>query len=374
MFLDAKEPFSWAALTPAVEEDLELARAALPSPPARSAAAPEAFPTERDPLLWPFRQDSIWNMPIGDGAVYVPAQIPPQKQVQPEEDILLLDLNAPRIPIYHNVVTWRGPSRYPGKVDTNRVLVAYAPIPPDFVVLDHNMNYACAILRDDGVTVRQNQPFTRAPGWPFATSAYVYPEDNLIIGDGIKGAHGGSGMSSLGGTIRLGELLPDTPPIRHALKVCIWAEYLYYDEETKGYRWPAWKANGYAARTYKGKVRALRMGSLLALPSDVDIDSLGLKLAASRKIARALQDYGAYVVDDPVASAYAIAVERSPKGRVTEEFERAYGQRFWQEDGDWADDLRKIFSRVCVVDNNAPDRISGGGRPRQPLAPPFRKH
>lgn len=62
------------------------------------------------------------------------------------------------------------------------------------------------------MTIRQNQPFTRAPGWPFATSAHVYPEDNLITGEGIKGAHGGSGMSSLGGTIRLGELLPDTPP------------------------------------------------------------------------------------------------------------------------------------------------------------------
>ena len=37
----------------------------------------------RDPRLWPFAAASIWNMPIGSSAVYVPAQIkqacPPQK-------------------------------------------------------------------------------------------------------------------------------------------------------------------------------------------------------------------------------------------------------------------------------------------------------
>lgn len=334
--------------------------------------AQDAFPQTRDPLKWPFATNSIWNMPIGSEAVYVPANIPPQKQVQPEEDILLLELRSPRIPIYHNAVTWRGPSRYPGRVDTNRVIVANAPIPDDFVVLDKNMNYACAILMDDGVTIKQNQPFSRFPRTPFATSAYVYPDDNLVTGDGIKGAHGGSGMSSIGGTIRLGELLPDAPPIRHALKVTLWAEYLYYDADTKGYRWPAWKADSYAARGYKGAFKPLRMGALLALPPAVNLDSLGLKLAASKRIAQALQDYGAYIVDDPVASAYGIAVERSPQGRVVDEFEKTYQQPFWTSTGPWADDMRVVFSRLSVVDNNGPDRIGGGGVPRRPLSPPFK--
>jgi len=91
------------------------------------------------------------------------------------------------------------------------------------------------------VTIEQNQPFSHFPGVPFAISAYVYPEDNILNSDGIKGAHGGSGMSGLGGTIRLGELPPGSPPFRHALKVTLWAESLFYDEETQGYRWPAWK-------------------------------------------------------------------------------------------------------------------------------------
>jgi hypothetical protein len=332
----------------------------------------DLFPASRDPLEWPFAQSSIWNMPIGSEAVYVPANIPPQKQVQPEEDILILEVDAPRINVVYNGTTWRGPSRFPGTVDTNRVIVRSARIPDNFVVLDKNMNYACAILMDDGVTIKQNQPFSRFPNAPFATSTYVYPDDNLVAGDGIKGAHGGSGMSSLGGTIRLGELLPGAPPIRHALKVTLRAQYLFYDAETKGCRWPAWKADSYAASGYKGTFKPLRMGSLLALPPDADIDSFGLQLAASLKIARALQDYGAYIVDDPVTSAYGIAVERSPKGRVVDEFEKSYGQPFWQSAGAWSDDMRKLFTRLCVIDNNSPATVGGGGKPRRPLAPPFR--
>src|SRR3989344_6009640 len=38
---------------------------------------PPSFAAARDPLKWPFASDSIWNMPIGDGAVYVPANLNP---------------------------------------------------------------------------------------------------------------------------------------------------------------------------------------------------------------------------------------------------------------------------------------------------------
>ncbi len=41
----------------------------------RRAAAEGDFPDSRDPLQWPFTQNSIWNMPIGNEAVYVPAGI-----------------------------------------------------------------------------------------------------------------------------------------------------------------------------------------------------------------------------------------------------------------------------------------------------------
>jgi hypothetical protein len=42
------------------------------------------------------------------------------------------------------------------------------------------------------------------------------------------GAHGGSGLSALGGVIRLHEIGPDAPPIRHALKLELFAHQYYY--------------------------------------------------------------------------------------------------------------------------------------------------
>ena len=46
-----------------------------------------------------------------------------------------------------------------------------------------------------------------------------FPNVSDIFGDGALGAHGGSGLSGFGGSVRAGELLPATGPIRHALKL-----------------------------------------------------------------------------------------------------------------------------------------------------------
>ena len=129
-------------------------------------------------------------------------------------------------------------------------------------------------------------------------SQYRPPDDNIITGDGIRGAHGGSGMSSIGGTIRLGELVPNGI-IRHALKVNLYAQkYLAYNEdETPGYRWPAIRADGYANEsTYGGPNPALEMGALLALLPNFDVNSL--QTEPGRIIATAFINYGGYVVDD----------------------------------------------------------------------------
>ncbi len=297
-------------------------------------------------------------MPIGDRAVYVPANLPPQQQVQPEEDILLLETTGPKVHVVYNGTTWRGPSRYPGTVNMNRILVNYARIPNDFVVLDKNMNYACAILMEDGVTVKQNQPFSRFPGADFATSAYVYPEDNLITGDGIKGAHGGSGMSSIGGTIRLGELLPNAPPIRHALKVTIWAEYLYYDAETKG------SLGRHGKRQLRRKKlqrhqKPLRMGSLLASRQKRDIASLGLQLEASvgsprhcELTARILWTTRSLSLRHCGRARPRVASPRSSRKLTASPLD---------QDRTVGDDMRKVFTSLRL-DNKLPESIGGGGK------------
>jgi len=346
-----------------------------------------SFPTSRDPLKWPFARDSIWNMPVGSDAVYVPANIqPPTCEGMTEDpDILILTPEAPLTAIYYNYEGWSGRSR----CEPQGGLFLRAPMPVNFAVPHfpevppHTPNHAAAILMPDGRTIKQNQPFHRCRTGGPAVSQFIYPDVD-IYGDGIQGAHGGSGMSSLGGTLRLGELVPGGV-IRHALKINLYgAKYLHYalDEPDgqPGYRWPSVKADGYAGdpdspSRYQGANPAVRMGSLLALHRDADLEGneLALETEPAKILARAFQDYGAYVVDDTARDSYALATEYGPDGRAAVEFQEIWGFPFEQKETDtpWARDMACIFTNLYAIDNNGPGSIGGGGTPCQPLAPPF---
>ena len=174
-------------------------------------------------------------------------------------------------------------------------------------------------------------------------------------------------MSSIGGSIRKGELLNDEP-IRHALKIDIWSKWLHYNgsSPTPGFRWPARHADSYAANKYQGSNPALVMGSLLAIPPDVTAESLGLTSKAGKKIFQAMQDYGAYVVDDSFWDSNYLCIEQSAE----QEFSEVTGRQIYS-DSELQDDFNKIIAAVKVVNNNDPNSIGGGGTPRQPLAPPI---
>src|SRR5207249_3775132 len=176
---------------------------------------------------------------------------------------------------------------------------------------------------------------------------------NDLYGTGVDGGHGGSRLSSLGGTIRLGELVSGGV-IRHVMKVNVYGlNNYYYDGTTQGYRWPASQADGCAATCYGGTVPALRMGSLLTIPASVNIDNLGLETEPAKILARAFQDYGAYAVDDTAWSVYAIATEFSPQGRVDDEFSTAWGFPInaASKGVPWARDMDRLFGALNVVDN-----------------------
>src|SRR5207245_1778293 len=142
-----------------------------------------------------------------------------------------------------------------------------------------------------------------------------------LDGTGFSGGHGGSKLSSIGGTIRLGELVPGGM-IRHAMKVNLDAHAnLFFDTSTGGFRWPATVADFCAPTCYGGTNPALRMGSLLALPPGFDTSSL--ETDAARILARGFVDYGAYVVDNTGWSVYGLATEFSTAGSVEQEFARS---------------------------------------------------
>ena len=59
------------------------------------------LPTSRDPLTWPFAQNSIWNAPIGSGAEYVDAKIDWVEHATVDVDhFYVLNADDPLRPVY----------------------------------------------------------------------------------------------------------------------------------------------------------------------------------------------------------------------------------------------------------------------------------
>ncbi len=339
-------------------------------------------PGTRNPYQWPFSQTSIWNMPIGSNAVYVHARLEKATQygMTLDEDYIVLSPAAPMVEIYENYAGW---DRTKSRCDIQGKLLFSAPIPKKFQVSPSTWdgatpNAGLAVLMPDKRTIRQTQPFAFCDSTKAATSQYVF-DDQDIYGQGFYGAHGGSGLSAIGGTLRSGELTPVSGQIRHALKINIFGrKNLYYDAETKGCRWPAMRADGYAADNYYKertleKVKACRMGALLALPAFTDLNTLGFETTPGRILADAFQNYGAYIVDDTAWDVYAIVTEWSPNGRFGDDFKKNWGFSFSQDNINtpWSRDMDRIFLNLHVVDNNSPMSVGGGGITRLPLAPKF---
>jgi len=337
-------------------------------------------PTWRDPLQWPFADWSIWNLPIGQDAVFVPANIVPAGSkgtiIEGDPDVILVDYsNDTMTPYYYNSAGWKaGQSRCP----IEGAPLFLAPWPSGFVVPSDGNNYAAAILLPNGTTIRQGQPL-----------CCCVAGGNVTIEDG---AHGGTGLSSIGGTLRLGELLPIANGssivqlARHALKGNLFANQNYWrgTNSTNCYRWPARWCDGYfntGPLAYNGTNPALRTGALLALPSTVDITKLGLQTTPALYLAWTLQNYGIYLADDSAWPAFALETELSPKGDYRDQFKAAWGFSFTAgPSSPWGQDVQTIFQNLNVVDNwnlNLYNIVkasngtmgAGGGAPLQSWAP-----
>ncbi|BAZ21998.1 hypothetical protein NIES4073_28790 [Kalymmatonema gypsitolerans NIES-4073] len=326
----------------------------------------------RDKYTQPFACDSIWNMPIGSNAQYVDAYIG-SKSVGVDTDWFIISKESdPGVSTYMPGA-W-GEGRCTGS--TPQQQAQWHPeagqllkVPYDLVIQDakpgFTPNNSSAFLKPDGRTLVSYNVTTRCQEGAPLYGVWFGEQD--IYGDGIDGGHGGSGMSSIGGSIRKGELLNDEP-IRHALKIVIWGKWLHYNSSssTPGRRWPARLADFNAPNQYHGSNPALVMGSLLAIPPESTAESLGLTSKAGKKIFEAMQNYGAYVVDDSGWDYNYLCLERSAE----QEYEQVTGHEV-HGDAALQADFAKIIGAVKVVDNNGPKSVGGGGTPRQPLAPPI---
>jgi hypothetical protein len=352
----------------------------------------------RDPLQWPFPANSIWNMPIHNNASYANANIgaPGQWGFASDEDVLILTPNAPLKTVYVNTAGWDASKTRCGTIDYSKQVFGGTKVPvPDNFSTDPGYsgttpNQSAAILMPDGVTVKQTQPLHVCGNGGTVTSggdangAWEYPDDNLKTGDGIGGAHGGPRMSSIGGTIRVGELRPGST-LRHALKLQIDGKYLKYnDDGTRGYRWPATAADSNASWYYTGTNAQMEIGALVAVGTGFNVD--GLRTEAAKIIARAFRDYGAYIVDTTGWDTAQLTYEWGPNGRFKDQFKSDWGFDIdssplasCTDTGDqckFSKDMADILTQLQVITNNAAATIGGGSTTdttnrRAGQAPPF---
>jgi hypothetical protein len=255
------------------------------------------------------------------------------------------------------------------------------PIPSNFY-LNGGGNFGAVFLQPDHRTISQFQPITRCSGYNYATG-YMFAPDVDLYGDGISGTHGGSGLSSFGGSLRVGELRPGQQGPRHALKLNVYAYQVLYKctGGTTCYRWPADRADSYATASngYGHSPYAvnnnnpdMRMGALLAIPSSVTLASLNLQTEPGRQLFFTLQNYGAYIVDDGAAAGIQISIEKGPNGSKAAEFQADYGYPMLAKlnnNTPWVHDMLALITHLQVVSNNSSTSIGGGGTPLQPLAP-----
>lgn len=345
-------------------------------------AEPEAG---RDPLLWPYPADSIWNHPRGDAARLVPFPLDPRAAtLSAEEDVIIAEPDAEGRDVVSTTAGWQpGASRC--NEATGEVLVEDLPIPQDWYTdpgyRGRTPNQSAAIVMPD-MTLVETQPLHVCEDGT-AVSQEAQPAwrgSSLLTGATAEepgsGAHGGSGMTAFGGTIRVGEWVPGGE-IPHAVKVTVDATTL--SSFAGGFRWPATNADLYAddpVRGYQGSVPAARMGSLLTLPPWFQMDKIETEPA--RILAEALMEHGAYVVDDTGWSTVGLSVEWGPNGRVTDEFEQEWGFPMTGHIGNvggeqlqFLEDLKLMYSVMHVVDDNGPDAVGGAGDPMAPFAPPL---
>ncbi|MBK4739042.1 hypothetical protein [Noviherbaspirillum pedocola] len=339
----------------------------------------------RDKYKQPFAVNSIWNMPIGSGAVYVPANIsgnpaPGQwvRMPQMDEEHIIMKPTSPITTVNYSSAGWNSGANRCGATGG---ALKQVPMPSDYVVPNNIENSSAAFLMADGHTIAQMQPFARCSTGASATALVTFPDVDLF-GDGRTGAHGGSGLSAIGGSLRIGELRPGSQGPNHALKVNVYAKQALYKCTTASacYRWPANNADGYAVGWYGAESNngnaAVKMGALLALPASLNISSLGLETEPAKQLAWTLQNYGAYIVDDTYAPQFAINAENGPDGSFKTQFQADYGFAFEQlvsnaSSSPWVRDIQRLVQALNVVDNNGPNSIGGGGTPRQPLAAPI---
>lgn len=171
----------------------------------------------------------------------------------------------------------------------------------------------------------------------------------IASGEGRSEGIRGFGGSLLGGLVRCEELRRGEIP--HAVAMVFSTTMLRKSPTMAGQKvWPASMSDGGGKNNYTGLVP---MGALIGIRPDVDIASLGLTREGAA-LARAYQRFGGYVVDASVGSETLAVTETGCDKAATSNLFK---------------DVRKVRDKLVRVLNNSPKTVGGSGK-RVASAPP----
>ena len=230
--------------------------------------------TTRDPAVWPFASTSPWNVPIGSGARFASASDPSTLDVQALSGVNI-DAGAYSQPIYRASAT--DPLR---TVTDSHGSTQYRI--PDAATPAQGSDADLHVVDPTDHWVDECWKAQRLPTGDLSCGYHVRTD---LTGSGVVGGVRAAGVSAVGGLIRQWEL--DSGQIHHTIALA-----LPFAAQAGGPIWPA-TAQDTNAASYRGHIP---LGSLLAIPSSVDVTTLGLS-PGGLVLARALQDFGAYDVD-----------------------------------------------------------------------------
>lgn len=283
----------------------------------------------RNPYLWPFSSASIWNRPLGSGAKLSPvpgkpflADGPLTNAMRPRRPLM----GSPTDPLRRIWVN--GEPRADVRLADNSL--PQTGLADSFAILQHGRRFAFELR---GVTMRTDGDLEATDAermWLNGPGHSENPIPALAFG-----------LSHLGGLIRAGEF---EHGIQHALSARVKRERLSgrRDFAMPGTVWPATGGD-------EADAKLLNVGSLLAIPPDVDIEKIVGSFGPDYELARAMQDYGVYVtgfIDGPFV--LLTGEVRLPN----------------------ADELlTQLVPLLQVLTNNSPENPGGGGVPRRPAAP-----
>lgn len=310
---------------------------ALPPAPGTPATEVAAAPTHRNVWDWPFSVNSPWNTSVGSGAIYEP-------------------IDAPGWPVGNltNVVLVRQIFAAGGtNTRVNLISPGEAPRPiryPDsWTPASAPGEIFCALFYEDNLCCEMTEP-VRLPSMDIRVRERNSTD---VLGHGVGWSWPQPriiGGSALGGVIRHGEL---STGIRHVLAVAVNPRAINGDNGYDGHRWPGVPVAPELVAQF-GDRGNLAIGSLLAIPPNVDVSTLGVGAAGPGfEIARALQDYGAYVIQTTPGEFKLIA---SADADLPPEIDEI---------------ARQLVPHLRLIANNSSRNLGGGGERRRHPAPPL---